>query len=156
MQSKYSFREQNRRGTVAVVVAISLPVLIGVAALGLDAGLLFIQKRQAQTIAEAVSMAAAYQLYLNSSNTSGATAAATALASNYGVTSPTISIPPTSGAFANKTGYVQVSVTTSSPRLFSAIWGAGNMSVRPARSLARDRRPIPPPPSFCSIHREPR
>ena len=117
------------RGTVATVVAISLPVLIGVAALGLDAGLLFVQRRQAQTIAEAVSMAAAYQLYLNSSNTSGATAAATALASNYGVTSPTISIPPTSGAFANKTGYVQVSVTTSSPRLFSAIWGASTMSV---------------------------
>ena len=69
-----------RRGTVAAVVAVSLPVLIGVAALGLDSGVLFIQKRQAQTMAEAVSTAAAYQLYLNSSNTSGATAAATALA----------------------------------------------------------------------------
>jgi Putative Tad-like Flp pilus-assembly len=117
------------RGAVATLVAVSLPVLIGVAALGLDAGLLFVQRRQAQTTAEAVSMAAAYQLYLNSSNTSGATAAATALASNYGVSSPTISIPPASGPFANKTGYVQVSITTSSPRLFSAIWGAGSMSV---------------------------
>ena len=122
-------KSERSRGTVATLVALSLPVLIGVAALGLDAGLLFVQRRQAQTIAEAVSIAAAYQLYLNSSNTSGATAAATALASNYGVTSPTISIPPASGAFANKAGYVQVSVTTSSPRLFSAIWGAGNMSV---------------------------
>lgn len=117
------------RGSVATIVALSLPVLIGVAALGLDAGLLFVQRRQAQTIAEAVSMAAAYQLYLDSSNTSGASAAATALASNYGVTSPTISIPPASGTFANKTGYAQVSITTSSPRLFSAIWGAGTMSV---------------------------
>ena len=110
------------------MVAVSLPVLISVAALGLDSGLLFIQKRQAQTMAEAVCTAAAYQLYLNSSNTSGATAAATALALTYGVT-PTVSIPPTSGAFANKNGYVQVSITTSSPRLFSAIWGPGSMAV---------------------------
>jgi Flp pilus assembly protein TadG len=115
-----------RRGTAAALVALSLPILMGVAALALDAGLLFIQKRQAQTIAEAVSTAAAYQLYLK--NTSGATAAATALASQYGV-SPTVSIPPTSGPFANKAGYVQVSITTSSPRVFSALWGAGTMSA---------------------------
>jgi Flp pilus assembly protein TadG len=121
-------KTSGRRGTVAVVVAVSLPVLLGVVALGLDAGTLFVQKRQAQTMAEAVSMAAAYQLYLNSANSSGATTAATTLASAYGV-SPTVSIPPTSGAFANKTGYAQVSITTSSPRMFSAIWGAGNLSV---------------------------
>ena len=92
-----------RRGTAAALVALSLPILMGVAALALDAGLLFIQRRQAQTMAEAVSTAAAYQLYLNSSNTSGATAAATALASKYGVT-PTVNIPPTTGIFANKPG----------------------------------------------------
>jgi Flp pilus assembly protein TadG len=115
-----------RRGTAAALVALSLPILMGVAALALDAGLLFIQKRQAQTMAEAISTAAAYQLYLK--NTSGATAAATALASKYGV-SPTVSIPPTSGPFANKAGYVQVSITTSSPRVFSALWGAGTMSA---------------------------
>jgi Flp pilus assembly protein TadG len=117
-----------RRGTAAALVALSLPILMGVAALALDAGLLFIQRRQAQTMAEAVSTAAAYQLYLNSSNTSGATAAATALASKYGVT-PTVNIPPTTGIFANKPGYVQVSITTSSPRVFSALWGAGTMSA---------------------------
>ena len=121
--------KQSRRGSVATLMALSLPVLIGVAALALDGGLLFIQRRQAQTMAEAISMAAAYQLYLNSSNTSGATAAATAMASNYGLASPTVNSPPTSGPFANKAGYVQVSVTTSSNRLFSAIWGAGTTSV---------------------------
>jgi hypothetical protein len=124
----HQLKSARRRGSVAAVVAVSLPVMIGVAALGLDAGVLFIQKRQAQTMAEAVSAAAAFQLYLDSSNTSGATAAATAMASSYGV-SPTVSIPPTSGTFANKSGYVQVSITTNSPRLFSAMWGAGTMSV---------------------------
>ncbi len=127
LRGKLSSRTSLRRGSAAALVAISLPVLMGVAALALDAGLLFVQRRQAQTMAEAVSTAAAYQLYLN--NTSGATAAATALASQYGV-SPTVSIPPTSGQFANKTGYVQVSIATSSPRMFSALWGAGSMSVQ--------------------------
>ena len=123
-----SANTSRRRGTAAAFVALSLPILMGVAALALDSGLLFIQMRQAQTMAEAMSSAAAYQLYLNSSYTSGGTAAATAVASRYGVT-PRGIIPPTSGPFANKTGYAQVSITTSSPRVFSAIWGSGNMSV---------------------------
>ena len=118
-----------RRGATAAIVAVSLPVLIGVAALGLDAGVLLVQRRQAQAMAEGIAMAAAYQLSLNSSNTSGATTAANGLASIYGVTNPTINMPPTSGLFANQAGYVQVSVTVTSPKLFSAIWGAGNMSA---------------------------
>jgi Flp pilus assembly protein TadG len=129
LRKKGSLCEHRRRGTVAALVTLSMPVLLGVSALGLDAGMLFIHRRQAQTMAEAVSTAAAYQLYLSSSNTSGATAAATAMATHYGVTSPTINIPPASGTFAGKSGYVQVSLTTTSPRLFSAIWGTGTMSV---------------------------
>jgi Flp pilus assembly protein TadG len=140
-----SFGHWRRRGSVASLVAITLPVLIGVSALGLDAGLLYVQRRQAQTAAEGIATAAAYQLYLSSSNTSGASAAAKALATHYGVSSPTISIPPTSGTYANKSGYVQVSVTTSSPRLFSAIWGAGSMSVAAsATARAGGSQPLSP------------
>jgi Flp pilus assembly protein TadG len=148
LRPRVSIDRPHRRGSVASLVALSLPVLIGVSALGLDAGLLFVQRRQAQTAAEAVSMAAAYQLYLSSSNTSGATAAATALATHYGLASPTISMPPTSGMFANKSGYVQVSVTTSSKRLFSAIWGAGTMSVT---ASATSRAGGNPPLSTSSV-----
>ena len=118
-----------RRGATAAIVAASLPVLIGVAALGLDAGVLLVQRRQAQAMAEGIAMAAAYQLSLNSSNTSAATTAANRLASIYGVTNPIINMPPTSGIFANQSGYVQVSVKLTSPKLFSAIWGTGNMSA---------------------------
>ena len=125
LRPRNSIDRRHRRGSVASLVALSLPVLIGVSALALDAGLLFVQRRQAQTAAEAVSMAAAYQLYLSSSNTSGAKTAATALATHYGVASPTITIPPTSGTFANKSGYVQVSVTTSSKKLFTRLVGRG-------------------------------
>jgi Flp pilus assembly protein TadG len=140
IRPRASFSRWHRRGSVASFVALSLPVLIGVSALALDGGLLYVQRRQAQTAAEAVSMAAAYQLYLSSSNTSGATAAARALASHYGIASPTINIPPASGTFENKSGYVQVSVTTSSPRIFSAIWGDGKMSVT-ASATARAGAP---------------
>ena len=129
LRKKGSLCADRRRGTVAALVTLSMPVLLGVSALGLDAGMLFIHRRQAQTMAEAVSTAAAYQLYLSSANTSGATAAANSMATFYQVTSPTINIPPTSGTFAGKSGYVQVSLTTTSPRLFSSIWGSGSMSV---------------------------
>ena len=49
-----------RQGSVTTQVALSLPVLIGVTALGLDAGMLYVQRRQAQTAAEAASLAGAY------------------------------------------------------------------------------------------------
>ena len=46
-----------RRGTVAVTVALLLPVVIGVTALSLDGGMLFLQRRQAQSIADAAASA---------------------------------------------------------------------------------------------------
>jgi Putative Flp pilus-assembly TadE/G-like len=124
------------RGTVTALVAIGLPVLIGVAALGLDAGLVYLQRRQAQSIADGAATAGAYQLYLSSSNTSGATTAATTFASNRGATNTTVSIPPTSGLFSGKSNYVEVTLSITHPRFFSALWGSGTMTAK-ATSVAR-------------------
>ena len=129
LQATFVSDSSRRRGAIVAILALSLPVLIGVAALSLDAGVLLVQRRQAQAMAEGIAMAAAYQLKINPKNTSDATTAANGLASIYGVTNPIINMPPTSGIFANQAGYVQVSVKLTSPKLFSAIWGAGNMSA---------------------------
>ncbi len=51
-----------RRGTVAAVLALSFPLLIGVAALALDGGLLYLQRRQAQSTADSGALAGAYAL----------------------------------------------------------------------------------------------
>ena len=111
-----------RRGTVAVVVALLLPVMIGVTAVGLDGGLLFLQRRQAQSIADASALAGAYAIY-SGSNFSTAQSAAIAIGTQNGVTISTSQVTQP------QTGYISVTVTVTQPRCFSAIWGAGTMSA---------------------------
>jgi hypothetical protein len=132
------------------IVAITLPLVVGVMALALDGGVLMNERQHAQTIADAASLAAAYSLYNNYSkyngvDTGGAAAtAARAIATdngyaNDGTTSTvTVNIPPLSGNFTGKAGYAEVIVQYNQPRLFSALWGAGTMSVQ-ARTVARGK-----------------
>jgi hypothetical protein len=113
---------RRRAGNVAAIVALSMPVLIGVTALGLDTGLLYVQRRQAQTAAEAAALAGAWTIKNGGTFSSAQTAAAAAGTQN-GIT------VTTSQVTQPQTGYVAVSVTATQPRLFSALWGAGNMST---------------------------
>jgi Flp pilus assembly protein TadG len=117
--SSYPLRH---RGMVAVLVAALLPVVVGVMALALDGGVLYLQRQQAQSAADASALAGAYQLY-NGSNFSVAQNAAIAVGAQMGYTIPS------SNVTSPQTGYIAVSVSSSQPRLFSAIWGSGNMSV---------------------------
>jgi uncharacterized membrane protein len=47
---------------VAVLVAVLMPVVVGVMALALDGGLLYLQRQTAQSVADAAALAGAYQL----------------------------------------------------------------------------------------------
>jgi hypothetical protein len=99
-----------------------MPVMIGVTALGLDAGLLFVQRRQAQSIADSAALAGAYVIY-GGGSFSTAQAAATSIGAQNGVTIASSQVTQP------QTGYVAVSVTVTNPRTFSAIWGSGTMSA---------------------------
>ena len=54
-------------GSVAALVAVLMPVVVGVMALALDGGMLYLQRQTAQSVADAAALAGAYQLY-NGSN----------------------------------------------------------------------------------------
>lgn len=112
-----------RVGSVAAFVGITLPVILGVAALGMDGGLIYLQRRQAQTAADSAALAAAYAMK-NGATSAAAQSAAATIASQNGikVTSSEINI-------TTSTSTVVVSVTSTNPRMFSAIWGAGTMSA---------------------------
>ncbi|MGP0062808.1 MAG: pilus assembly protein TadG-related protein [Isosphaeraceae bacterium] len=111
-----------RRGMVAVLVAVLLPVIVGVMALSLDGGMLYLQRRQAQSVADAAALAGAYQIY-NGSNFSVAQSAAIAIGAQNGLTIPS------SNVTSPQTGYISVSATSSHPRMFSSLWGAGTLSA---------------------------
>src|ERR1700758_2708267 len=122
-----------RRGMVAVMVAVLMPVVVGVMALSLDGGLLYLQRQKAQSAADAAALAGAYRLY-NGSNFSVAQSAAIAIGTQNGYT-----IPPSQVTSTQK-GYLAVSVSSSHSRFFSGLWGAGTMSVT-AGAVARGINP---------------
>jgi hypothetical protein len=99
-----------------------MPVIVGTMALSLDGGMLYLQRQNAQSVADAAALSGAYQLY-NGSNFSVAQGAAIATGgqNGYNIASASVTQP--------QTGYISVSVTSSKPRLFSALWGSGSMSV---------------------------
>ncbi len=136
MRKTFRSPRSPRRGTVVALVALAMPLLVGVMAIGLDGSLMYLQRRQAQSIADGAALAGAYQLYLSSSNVSGAKSAASTFVTNAGGTNATVVSPPTSGTFSGNTNCIQVTATVSQPRFFSALWGSGTMTAT-ATSTAR-------------------
>jgi len=142
-------KSKRRRGTVAVLVALSLTAVVGVAAIAMDGGLLQDESRRAQAAADAAALAAAIDLYNNYQTNAGldpkpytgsASALSNAAANGYandGTRSiVTVNIPPLSGPYAGKASYVEVIIQYNTPRGFSNILGSGDIPVK-ARAVAR-------------------
>ncbi len=133
--------KQTRQGTVSVIVAICLTVLIGIAAFALDGGLIQHNRRTTQAAADAAALAAASELYLNFPTYSGLDGSGTAVAkakaiaaangfNNDEITNKvTVNIPPTSGLHANKAGHAQVIIEHYQERAFSAIWSNSKILI---------------------------
>jgi hypothetical protein len=123
-------------------------VLLGIVAVALDGGVLHTERRHAQATADAAALAAASVLYEAYPKNQGADPedkakkAAEDYAKSNGYTNDgttskvDIAIPPGSGAYAGKAGYVEVRVTYYQQRFFSRIFGAAPIPVR-ARAVAR-------------------
>jgi hypothetical protein len=138
---------KKRRGTVAVMVAATLTVLIGFVALALDGGLLQDNRRYLQAAADAAALAGAQNLYVNYGANQGTDpgnhawgqAIAVAASNGYnndGTTNKvTVNIPPLSGIHTGMAGYVEVIVEYYQTRFFSTIWGGDKTTVR-ARAVA--------------------
>ena len=90
---------RDRRGLSAVTVAVSMPVLFGVAGLGVDTGLWYAMKRQNQSAADAAALSAAYEVIGGHTCPTDVptylTPAATEAAArnNYGGTTPIVTCP---------------------------------------------------------------
>jgi hypothetical protein len=141
-------RSKIRRGTVAVLVALCLTLLVAITAIALDGGLLLDSRRRAQAAADAAALAAACDLFksypvnagLDPGGTAAQTARSTAAANGFqdgdGDDTVVVNVPPLSGPFVGQPGYVEVIITYKQPRYFSNIFGAGPIPVS-ARAVAR-------------------
>jgi hypothetical protein len=136
-----------RRGIVAVIVATALVAVVGVVAVTVDGGMLYLEMRRVRATADAAAMAAACDLFKNYPTYSGVdhansaqnAALAVAASNGYPNGAPhtiTVHIPPKSGTYTGKAGYAEVIVTTKVPRGFSRIWGTDDIPVI-GRAVAR-------------------
>ena len=114
---------RNQTGGTTVMVAFAVPVFVGALGVGVDTGAWYVEKQRAQQQADAAALGAARLL---SAGQSGAVAQAGGIRdagrSGYAAgsgSSIVVNTPPTSGAYAGKTGAAEAIVTKQLPSLFS-------------------------------------
>lgn len=141
-------KSQRRNGGVLVWLLMSLTVIVGVVAIGLDGGRLLEVRRRAQATADAAALAAAVKLYENYDSERRADdlarTAALEVAEANGSTNNrvnsfvTVNMPPDDGAFAGRSEFVEVVIEARLPRSFSAIFTGEPLKVV-GRAVARGR-----------------
>lgn len=125
-------RMKDESGAVAVVVALSIVVLVGMAALAVDAGYLYSVRRQLQTAADAAALAGC-RVMIEDGSEGEILAEARVYAEDENAVRPADSAvmvmdpPDTVVDFDEQS--VQVTVTKESPLFFARIFGASNTPV---------------------------
>lgn len=124
----------DRGGAVAVMLALMLPVVVGVAALAVETGLWFSERRELQNAADAAALSGAFELTAGRRTTVTQSALADGRRNAADATFA-VRFPPSSGPFTGNTSAVEVTVTRTQTLLLSALF-LGDMQVG-ARAVAR-------------------
>lgn len=145
---------KTRRGTIVVLVAASLVVLLAFVAIAVDGGGLLDRRRGVQATADAAAMSAAESLFLNYPQNHGydpqgaavARARAIAGANGYGDSDSVVTVRVAPQLYLGgpykgtpvPPGYAEATVQFNQRRHFSAVLGSGAIPVA-ARAVARGK-----------------
>ncbi|MEM7423681.1 MAG: pilus assembly protein TadG-related protein, partial [Pseudomonadota bacterium] len=125
-------------GTVATMTAILSPVLIGGMGLGSEAGYWYYAQRELQNAVDVAAHATAIRSN-NGDDQSALQSVADLVVGNAGVdldsSAVAVNRPPLSGAYIEDGAAVEISVTRTVPRLFSAIFNEDPITIS-ARAVA--------------------
>ncbi len=126
----------DRSGATAVMVALSTPILLAIAGLGVDAGFWFAIKRQNQSAADAAALSAAYEVaYATGNQLAAATQAATAngWVNNTnppaGLTPITVNYPCSSSTCTFAAGGIQVVLQQQQPTWLANFASLANVTI---------------------------
>jgi Flp pilus assembly protein TadG len=129
----------NNSGAAAVIMALTLPVVVGGMGLGTEVGYWYFNQRKVQHSADMAAYAGAVELR-SGKELSSIEAAATDAAEETGYAADkgaiVVNTPPTSGAFAGDANAVEVTVQENMSRLFTALFADGTVDVS-GRAVAR-------------------
>ena len=142
------------RGQVIVIFALSLFVIMVIAALAFDGGQMLLERRDQQNAADAAALAGARHLI---NEPTEAAPAARAIATRNGFTHGTdsttvqVNIPPLSGQFRMVPGFVEVVIGNRRPTVFGGILGVTGWNVS-ARSVAANQQGLDLPFAMLTLH----
>jgi len=118
-----------RRGAALALFAVLLPALFGLLMVVIDGSLLMSTHRSVQHVNDMAAEAAAYDLYQGKS-TSIVTATAVAFVkqfNDHADATVSVRIPPATGPYAGRSGYVEVEVVCPSPTYFLHLFGTNTV-----------------------------
>jgi len=130
---------EDERGTVAVIAAITFPVLVGAMGLGAETGYWHLRQRKLQHAADVSAHAAAVRLRAGDSTSAvKATAERIASQSGYSPAAGTLAIGASSSATATPgtQDRLEVALTETRPRLFSSVFSNEPITMK-ARAVAQ-------------------
>ncbi len=108
-------------GQALILFALGLVVLLGMAAMTIDVGLAYVERRTLQNAVDSAALAAA-QDFVQGASEATATATAIDYLQRHGFSAPEdtieINIPPTSGQYAGLSGYVEIVASSEAPPAF--------------------------------------
>lgn len=128
----------DERGSYVTAAALLAPTLAGFMGLGVEYGVWVHRHQAIQSAADSAAMSAAVGYAVNSSDV---VAQANAVAANYGFSpnaanvSIVVNRPPQSGQYAGNSRAVEVVISQTLTRLFSAVWTSAPLAIS-ARSTA--------------------
>ena len=136
----------DRSGNYAILTGVMAPMLLGLVGLGTENGVWLYTHQTAQSAADAAAFSAAQSYSINGAGigagpNSNLTKEANAIAASYGFVNGkdgvtvTLNRSPKSGPYTTAPNAVEVIITQVQPRLFSALWSKGNVTIT-ARSVA--------------------
>ena len=131
----------SERGSILILTALSMTVLLGIAALSLDISFMYDKRNRLHAAADAAAKSGAFEVRRDSSISltdlqTFANQQVSAHGFNpAGTTSVVVHHPPTSGAFTGDAGYVEVIVSEPTSTFFGRILGWTSMTPG-ARAVA--------------------
>nr|WP_166178662.1 pilus assembly protein TadG-related protein [Altererythrobacter segetis] len=126
----------DRSGNALVLVAVTLPALIGAAGLGMDSIQWTLMQRQMQREADSAALAGAFARAQGASATTAANASLTRDGLLTLTAAPVIERPPTTGSYAGNTEAVRVALTTTSSLPFSNMFLRSPTTVKAEATAA--------------------
>ncbi len=141
------------RGQVVVIFGLALFVIVLIAALAFDGGLMLLERRDQQNAADAAALAGARYLdYSVPDADPQARAIATENGFTNGVNSEIVQvhIPPTTGQFRALPGFVEVVIGSRRPSIFAGVMGVAGWNVS-ARAVAANQHGLDLPFAMLTL-----